>query len=97
MPAQRMTDHPSRKMALHFTGDTSASILPDQSLPPLIPDVRLVLNDSMVEWLALPTDVADWSRLTRLLSIGKRLATKGECRLQTRDRLEWCQGMRHTS
>ncbi|EKE17504.1 MAG: hypothetical protein ACD_10C00425G0001 [uncultured bacterium] len=52
-----------------------------------------MLTDSSVEWLALPTDVAAWSRLTRLLSLGKRRAAKGECHLETRDLLDWCQGL----
>ena len=91
--SQRVTDHSSRQTVPHFTGDTSAPILPDQPLPRLIPGARLVLTDSMVEWLALPTDVASWSRLTRLLSLGKRRAVKGECHLETRDLLDWCQGL----
>jgi error-prone DNA polymerase len=91
--SQRVTDHSSRQTVPHFTGDTSAPVLPDQPLPRLIPGARLVLTDSMVEWLALPTDVASWSRLTRLLSLGKRRAAKGECHLETRDLLDWCQGL----
>jgi error-prone DNA polymerase len=52
-----------------------------------------VLTDSAVEWLALPTDLAAWSRLTRLLSLGKRRAPKGECHLHRADLAEWGQGM----
>ena len=62
-------------------------------LPRLIAGARLVLTDSAVDWLALPTDLAAWSRLTRLLSLGKRRATKGECHLQRADLLDWGQGM----
>ena len=91
--SQRVTDHSSRQTLPHFTGDTSAPILPDQPLPRLIPGARLELTDSMVEWLALPTDVAAWSRLTRLLSLGKRRAAKGECHLEIRDLLDWCHGL----
>ena len=62
-------------------------------LPKLIAGSRLVLTDSAVEWLALPTDLPAWSRLTRLLSIGNRRAAKGECHLQRADLLEWGAGM----
>ena len=91
--SQRVTDHSSRQTVPHFTGDTSAPVLPDQPLPRLIPGARLVLTDSLVEWLGLPTDIASWSRLTRLLSLGKRRAAKGECHLEIRDLLDWCQGL----
>ena len=91
--SQQVTDHSSRQTVPHFTGDTSALVLPDQPLPRLIPGARLVLTDSMVEWLALPTDVAAWSRLTRLLSLGKRRAPKGECHLKIRDLLDGCLGL----
>jgi len=64
-----------------------------QSLPRLIIGARLVLTDSAVNWLALPTDMAAYSRLTRLLSLGKRRAPKGECHLTRADLLDWGQGM----
>lgn len=59
------------------------------SLPRLIPGARLVLTDSEVEWVALPTDLAAWSRLTRLLSLGKRRAEKGSCHIRLADLEEW--------
>ena len=62
-------------------------------LPRLIVGCRLVLRDSAVEWLALPTDKPAWQRLTRLLTLGKRRATKGECHLDLADLLEGCDGM----
>ncbi|MBJ2150172.1 error-prone DNA polymerase [Paracoccus sp. IB05] len=65
----------------------------DVSLPRLIPGARLVLTDSPVEWLALPTDLAAWSRLTRLLSLGKRRAEKGSCHIGLADLEEWGRGM----
>lgn len=64
-----------------------------QSLPRLIIGARLVLTDSAVEWLALPTDIAAYSRLSRLLSLGKMRAPKGECHLTRADLLDWGQGM----
>lgn len=63
------------------------------SLPRLIPGARLVLTDSPVEWVALPTDLAAWSRLTRLLSLGKRRAEKGSCHIGFADLEEWARGM----
>ncbi len=64
-----------------------------QALPKLIVGCRLVLQDSPVEWIALPCDRAAYARLTRLLTLGKRRAEKGECHLQQRDLLEGCTGM----
>ena len=91
--SQRVTDHSSRQTVPHFTGQTDAPVQSDAPLPKLIAGARLVLTDSTVEWLALPTDLAAWSRLTRLLSLGKRRAPKGECHLQRADLTEWGQGM----
>lgn len=65
--SQRVTDHSSRQTVPHFTGQTDAPAMSDAPLPKLIAGARLVLTDSAVEWLALPTDLAAWSRLTRLL------------------------------
>ena len=91
--SQRVTDHSSRQTVPHFTGATSAPAHSEAPLPKLIAGARLVLTDSTVEWLALPTDLPAWSQLTRLLSIGKRRAPKGECHLQRADLLDWGQGM----
>ncbi|MGO4915858.1 error-prone DNA polymerase [Pseudogemmobacter sp. W21_MBD1_M6] len=91
--SQRVTDHSSRQTVPHFTGGTLAPVLADAPLPRLIAGARLVMTDSAVEWLALPTDLAAWSRLTRLLSLGKRRAPKGECHLQRADLIEWGAGM----
>ncbi|WP_417480757.1 error-prone DNA polymerase [Maricaulis maris] len=62
-------------------------------LPKLIVGSRLVLRDSPVEWIALPTDRNAYHRLSRLLSMGKRRATKGECHLDLADLETGCQGM----
>jgi len=63
------------------------------ALPRLIPGARLILQDSALHWVALPKDIAAWSRLTRLLTLGKRRAPKGECHLYRADLLEAGQGM----
>ena len=91
--SQRVTDHSSRQTVPHFTGQTDAPARSAAPLPKLIAGARLVLTDSPVEWLALPTDLSAWSRLTRLLSLGKRRAPKGECHLLRTDLAEWGQGM----
>ncbi|MGV8954225.1 MAG: PHP domain-containing protein, partial [Cypionkella sp.] len=62
-------------------------------LPKLIVGCRLVLTDCRVEWLALPTDREAYQRLSRLLTLGKRRAAKGECHLTRADLLEGCRGM----
>ncbi|MDP5308637.1 error-prone DNA polymerase [Paracoccus spongiarum] len=91
--SQHVTDHSSRQTVPHFTGRTAAPAPQDAPLPKLIAGARLVLTDSAVEWLALPTDLAAWSRLTRLLSLGKRRAAKGECHLNRGDVAEWGTGL----
>ncbi|SHE88946.1 error-prone DNA polymerase, DnaE-like [Litoreibacter ascidiaceicola] len=62
-------------------------------LPKLIVGCRLVLRDSSVEWVALPRDKAAYQRLTRLLTLGKRRAGKGECHLDLENMLDSCLGM----
>jgi len=62
-------------------------------LPKLIVGCRLVLRDSSVEWVALPTDKAAYQRLARLLTLGKRRAGKGDCHLDMADLLAGCDGI----
>ena len=85
--SQHVMDHSSRQNMTRKASDTN--IPPNIPLPKLIAGARLVLTDSAVEWLALPTDLPAWSRLTRLLSLGKRRAPKGECHLTRADLIEW--------
>ncbi|MWD26555.1 error-prone DNA polymerase [Aquicoccus sp. SCR17] len=66
---------------------------PEPHLPRLIVGSRLVLQDSPVEWIALPMDLAAYHRLSRLLTTGKRRAGKGECHLSLDDLLKGCAGM----
>ncbi len=63
------------------------------ALPKLITGCRLVLRDSTVDWIALPRDRAAYQRLTRLLTLGKRRADKGDCHLDLRDLVAGCAGM----
>ena len=62
-------------------------------LPRLIVGCRLVLRDSPVDWIALPRDRNAYRRLTRLLTVGKQRAEKGECHLDLKDMLQSCRGM----
>jgi error-prone DNA polymerase len=63
------------------------------ALPKLIVGARLVLTDSAAHWLALPQDRAAYQRLTRLLTLGKRRADKGDCLLALEDLLQGAQGL----
>ena len=55
---------------------------------------RLVFDDgSTPDILAYPRDRAAWGRLTRLLSLGKRRAGKGDCLLGLLDLLEFIEGL----
>ena len=64
-----------------------------QNCPRLIVGARLVLRDSPVDWVALPRDRAAYQRLTRLLTLGKRRAEKGECHLDLHEVTEGAAGM----
>lgn len=62
-------------------------------LPKLIVGCRLVLQNSSVDWVALPRDRTAYKRLTRLLTLGKRRAEKGQCILYAKDMIPACKGM----
>ncbi|MFL9825308.1 error-prone DNA polymerase [Rhodoplanes sp. SY1] len=53
---------------------------------------RLVFADGTPDILAYPRDRAAWSRLTRLLTLGKRRAEKGECTLHLDDLITSAEG-----
>ena len=54
---------------------------------------RLVFADGTPDILAYPQDRAAWGRLTRLLTLGKRRAEKGDCILGLPDLLDYIQGL----
>jgi error-prone DNA polymerase len=54
---------------------------------------RLVFADGTPDILAYPSDKHAWSRLTRLLSLGKQRAQKGDCHLGLADLLDWQEGL----
>ncbi|MDR9486393.1 MAG: error-prone DNA polymerase, partial [Sediminimonas sp.] len=91
--SRQVTDHSSRQTSQYGSLEAQLQIPPDMPLPRLIPGARLVLTDSDTDWLALPTDAAAWSRLTRALSLGKRRAEKGHFHLTRADLLESGRGM----
>ena len=62
-------------------------------LPRLIVGARLVLEDSPLDWVALPTDRAAYQRLSQLLTLGKRRAEKGACYLEFSDLMAFCTGL----
>jgi error-prone DNA polymerase len=77
----------------HLKADMDAGDTAKGPLPKLIVGCRLVLQGSTVDWIALPRNRAAYQRLSRLLTLGKRRAEKGECQLQVQDVLEGAQGM----
>ena len=54
---------------------------------------RLVFADATPDILVYPRDRAGWGRLTRLLSLGKRRAEKGDCILALPDLLDFVEGL----
>ena len=86
----KQLDHSSRQVT---QGASIARPDIEGQLPKLIVGTRLVLQDSTVHWVALPMDRKGYEALSRLLTVGKRRAPKGQCRLSHRDLLEGCLGM----
>ncbi|WP_316860467.1 error-prone DNA polymerase [uncultured Cohaesibacter sp.] len=84
---------PSSRQALEPEGSGELSLSRMGKLPHLIIGARLVLQDSSLDWVALPTDREAYKRLTRLLTLGKRRAEKGDCRLNFADMQDACSGM----
>jgi len=76
---------PSSRQAYGGGAGVAAGLCTAPALPRLIIGARLVLAECPVNWLALPTDRAAYARLSQLLSLGKRRATKGQCHLTRAD------------
>ncbi len=75
-----------------LAGIVRAHVAAKESGIPLAVGSRLVLEDGLAV-LAFPTDRSAYSRLSRLLTLGKRRAPKGECHLVLHDLLEHQQGL----
>ncbi len=88
--SQQQVDASSRQEIGHQTPITTPDAL---KFPKLIVGCRLVLRDNPVDWIALPRNREAYARLTRLLTLGKRRAEKGECLLDDADLLNGCLGM----
>ena len=67
-----------------LAGAVRAHVAAKQAGIRLVVGARLVLGDGP-EMLAFPTDRAAYGRLTRLLTLGRRRAPKGECHLGVAD------------
>ncbi len=57
-----------------------------------VPGVRLIFSDGTPDVAAWPRDRDAYGRLCRLLTLGKRRAEKGACRLEIADLLAWAEG-----
>ncbi len=64
-------------------------------LPPfkLVVGARLVFDDGTPDIIAYPTSRLGWGRLTRMLTIGNRRTTKGDCVMKFKNLLVHCQDM----
>ncbi|HEY4075952.1 MAG TPA: error-prone DNA polymerase [Rhizomicrobium sp.] len=67
--------------------------LPEDDRPRLLIGARLVFRDGTPDILAYPRDRKAYARLSRLLSIGKLRAAKGECFLDLADLREYRRGL----
>jgi error-prone DNA polymerase len=72
----------------------------DKKLKPFLADFRIAVGARLVfddgstpDILAYPQDRAAWGRLTRLLSLGKLRAEKGDCLLGLPDLLQFIEGL----
>ena len=64
-----------------------------KSIPRLVVATRLVLTDTAIDWITIPTDRLAYARLCRLLTLGKRRAEKAKCLLEVKDLCEWGEGL----
>ncbi|MFM8938442.1 MAG: PHP domain-containing protein, partial [Phenylobacterium sp.] len=61
--------------------------------PKVLAGARLTFSDGTPDLVCYPSDRAAWGRLTRLLTLGKRRARKGECDLTLGDFLDHAEGL----
>ncbi|MBJ7501328.1 MAG: error-prone DNA polymerase [Sphingopyxis sp.] len=59
----------------------------------LVVGARLVFDDGTPDIIAYPTTRHGWSRLTRMLTIGNRRTTKGDCVMKLENLLIHCEDM----
>ena len=65
-------------------------VLPDIKL---VVGTRLVFDDGTPDIIAYPTTRHGWGRLTRMLTIGNRRTTKGDCVMKLKNLLIHCEDM----
>lgn len=75
-----------------LAGVVRAHVAAKEAGIPLAVGTRLVFEDGLAV-LAFPTDRPAYSRLSRLLTLGKRRAPKGECHLELHDLLDHQEGL----
>ncbi|MEL7348243.1 MAG: error-prone DNA polymerase, partial [Pseudomonadota bacterium] len=99
-----VVEHARRIRALHRVDPSSRleEPLPDtaeeapqtyRSIPKLLIGTRLAFTDSAVEVVVLAPDRAAYAALSRLLTLGKRRAEKGQCDLRLADLDDWGAGL----
>ncbi|MCX7560296.1 error-prone DNA polymerase [Sulfitobacter sp. F26204] len=86
----RQVDHSSRQITQAKSINCPVT---GPQFPKLIVGARLVLQDSTAHWVALPRDRKGYEALSRLLTLGKRRAPKGQCHLAHSDLMEGGLGM----
>ena len=77
----------------HITAEELGKTEHDKTGFKIAVGARLVFSDETPDILAYPRHRAGWGRLTRLLSLGKRRAGKGDCILGLPDLLDHLEGL----
>ena len=76
-----------------LAGQVRAHVAAEKMGLAFIPAARLVFADATPDITCYPTDRAGWGRLSRLISLGKGRAKKGECTLFLADLLAAHEGL----
>ena len=94
LPAIAITDHNTLAGVVRgWSALQELNRIGTPNLPRLLTGCRLVLQDNETHWLALPTNRAAYAQLSRLLTLGKRRAEKGQCHLTTDDLVSYGEGL----
>jgi len=94
LPAIAITDHNTLAGVVRgWSALQELNRIGTPNLPRLLTGCRLVLQDNETHWLALPTNRAAYAQLSRLLTLGKRRAEKGQCHLTTDDLVAYGEGL----
>jgi error-prone DNA polymerase len=74
-----------------LAGAVRAHVAAKDAQLPFVVGARLVLDDD-AGYLAWPTDRASYGRLTKLLSLGRMRAPKGQCQISRAELLDHAEG-----